>query len=111
MSGQLAGTRIVITGAARGIGRAYALAMAGEGARVVVNDIGVDVFGAGEPTSISAAAVVSEIERAGGEAVVDAHDIADPDGAKSLIASAQRAFGGLELHPVERHVVELLEAD
>jgi len=45
VSGALAGRRVIITGAGRGIGRAYARAMAAEGARVVVNDLGVDLGG------------------------------------------------------------------
>jgi NAD(P)-dependent dehydrogenase (short-subunit alcohol dehydrogenase family) len=96
MSRRLEGKRIIVTGAARGIGRAYALAMAGEGARVVVNDIGGDVLGAGEPEVSSAAAVVSEIEASGCEALADSHDIADPQGATALVACAREAFGGLD---------------
>jgi NAD(P)-dependent dehydrogenase (short-subunit alcohol dehydrogenase family) len=97
MTRRLEGKRIIVTGAARGIGRAYALAMAGEGARVVVNDVGVDVLGSGEPGLASAAGVVSEIEAAGGEAIADAHDISDPDSAGDLVAGARKAFGGLDV--------------
>lgn len=96
MSRRLEGKRIIVTGAARGIGRAYALAMASEGARVVVNDIGADILGTSEPDVSSAATVVSEIEARGGEALASSSDVADPQGARELVAHAREAFGGLD---------------
>jgi NAD(P)-dependent dehydrogenase (short-subunit alcohol dehydrogenase family) len=76
-----------VTGAGRGIGRAHALAFAAEGAHVVVNDIGTG----------PANEVVDEITLAGGEAVVSGDDIADWDGASSLIQTAVDTFGGLDV--------------
>jgi NAD(P)-dependent dehydrogenase (short-subunit alcohol dehydrogenase family) len=81
------GRVVVVTGAGRGIGRAHALAFAAEGAHVVVNDIGTG----------PANEVVDEITSAGGEAVVNRDDIADWDGASSLIQTAVNTFGGLDV--------------
>ena len=66
----------IITGAGGGLGRAYALALAERGAKVVVNDLGGDVHGEGG-TASAAQLVVDEIVAAGGEAIVDGHDITD----------------------------------
>ena len=64
----------IITGAGGGLGRAYALALAERGAKVVVNDLGGDVHGEGG-TSSPAQHVVDEIVATGGEAMVDGNDI------------------------------------
>ena len=61
---------VAITGAGRGLGRAYALAFAAAGARVVVNDLGTTVSGEGDSADV-AQSVVDEIALAGGEAVAD----------------------------------------
>jgi len=93
--GRLGEKVVVITGAGRGIGRAYAHAMAAEGARVVVNDLGVSVTGRG-PSAESAEAVASEIRAAGGEAVANADDVSELAGARGLVAAAVAHFGGLD---------------
>lgn len=85
----------VVTGAGRGIGREYALSLAAEGARVVVNDLGGEMDGGGNPTSGPASEVVAEIVAAGGEAVANADDVSSFDGAARLIATAVDAFGDL----------------
>ncbi|GAA0523237.1 MULTISPECIES: SDR family oxidoreductase [Streptomyces] len=85
----------VVTGAGRGLGRAHALALAAEGAKVVVNDLGVGLDGAAE-TDGPAQRVVDEIRALGGEAVAHGGDIATTDGAASLITTALEAFGRLD---------------
>ncbi|WP_336883279.1 SDR family NAD(P)-dependent oxidoreductase [Rhodococcus globerulus] len=83
---------VVVTGAGRGLGRAHALYLASEGAKVVVNDYGGDPSG-NPGTSEQADAVVAEIAAAGGEAVADAHDVSI-DGA-AIVQTALTSFGGL----------------
>ena len=87
---------VIITGAARGLGRAYALAFAAEGANVVVNDIGTSLNGEGRDTS-AADGVVSEIIAAGGSAVANYEDITDWDAAKRIVDAAVAAFGDLHV--------------
>lgn len=86
---------VVITGAARGIGREMALLAAREGALVVVNDYGVGPDGA-SPDPVPAQAVVAEIESEGGRAVANIADITNPAGAQSIIDDAINAFGRID---------------
>jgi NAD(P)-dependent dehydrogenase (short-subunit alcohol dehydrogenase family) len=91
------GRTVIVTGAARGLGRAYALAFAAEGANVVVNDIGASLAGEGRDTS-AADAVVAEINAGGtGSAIANYEDITDWDAAKRIVDAAVAAFGGLDV--------------
>jgi len=90
------GRTVIITGAARGLGRAYALAFASEGANVVVNDIGTSLGGEGRDTS-AADEVVAEIKAAGGQAIANYEDVTDWDAAKRIVDGAIEAFGDLHV--------------
>ncbi|MFG2725155.1 SDR family oxidoreductase [Streptomyces canus] len=95
MTGICDGRVVVVTGAGRGLGRAHALAFAAEGARLVVNDLGVGLDGTPGPDS-PATLVAEEIRAAGGEAVAHGGDIATADGAASLVRAALETYGRLD---------------
>lgn len=90
------GRTVIITGAAGGLGRAYALAFGAEGANVVVNDIGTSLGGDGRDTS-AADRVVDEIRAAGGNAIANYEDITDWDAAGRMVEAALAAFGDLHV--------------
>ncbi|MER6087943.1 SDR family oxidoreductase [Streptomyces bluensis] len=89
------GRVVIVTGAGRGLGRAHALAYAAEGARVVVNDLGVGLDGTPGPDS-PASRVADDIRAAGGEAVAHGGDIATTEGAVSLVRTALETYGRLD---------------
>ena len=114
--GSLDGRVAIITGAGRGLGREYALYLAAEGARVVVNDVGAANDGEhadGDPASD----VVAEILDAGGTAVANTDDVADWQGAHRLIDHAVEAFGDVDILVNnagilrDRALVNMTEAD
>src|SRR3954451_19960074 len=94
--GVLDGRVAIITGAGRGLGREHALLFAAEGAKVVVNGLGGAADGAGSDRT-AAEQVGDEITATGGQAVADAHNVADWEGGKALIAAAIDAFGSLDI--------------
>jgi NAD(P)-dependent dehydrogenase (short-subunit alcohol dehydrogenase family) len=93
----LAGRVAIVTGAGRGLGRAHALELARHGARVVVNDLGVERDGAGAAQLGPAHDVVAEIRAAGGDAIANGDDVADWNGARQLIGAAVAQWGRLDV--------------
>lgn len=86
----------VVTGAGGGLGRAYALALAARGARVVVNDLGGAPDGTGASAS-PADAVVAEIVQAGGQAVANYDSVATPEGGQRIVQTALDHYGRLDI--------------
>lgn len=87
---------VLVTGAGGGIGREIALAMAREGARVVVNDIGASVHGSGQDTG-PAQRVVDEITALDGQAVANTDSVADADSAARMVRTAIDRFGRIDV--------------
>jgi len=92
----LEGKVAVVTGAGRGLGRAYVELLAERGARVVVNDLGTDVSGFGKDSTI-AEQVVDLIRSRGGEAIANDSDVSSPEGGSDLIATTIEHFGRVDL--------------
>lgn len=85
---------IVVTGAGGGLGREYALTLAGEGASVVVNDLGGARDGSGAGSAM-ADGVVDEIKAAGGRAVANYDSVATEEGAANIVKTALDEFGAI----------------
>jgi len=96
MADRLKGKVAIVTGAGGGIGRAHALALASEGAKLVVNDLGGSVDGSGASSSL-ADKVVDEIKAAGGEAVANYDSVTTVDGGENIIKTAVDSFGKLDI--------------
>jgi NAD(P)-dependent dehydrogenase (short-subunit alcohol dehydrogenase family) len=77
---------VIVTGGARGLGRAYCLELAARGAAVIVNDIAAE----------GADAVVAEIEAAGGAAIASHHSVATPEGGEALVGLAVETYGTVD---------------
>jgi NAD(P)-dependent dehydrogenase (short-subunit alcohol dehydrogenase family) len=92
----LNGRVAIVTGAGRGLGRAYALMLAKHGAKVLVNDLGSSSTGVGADQT-PAQEVVSVIEAAGGQAAINTSDVSDWKGAQEMVRQAIDTFGELDI--------------
>jgi len=109
----------IVTGAGTGLGREYALLLASRGARVVVNDIGGAVDGAGA-SARPAASVVEEIRAAGGQAIANHDSVSDPASAQRIVDAALNTWGRLDIlvnnagilreAPLEKMALDAIEA-
>jgi 3-oxoacyl-[acyl-carrier protein] reductase len=95
MTKRLAGKVAIVTGSGRGIGAAHAMALAMHGAKVVVNDPGVNRDGTG--TSNVADETVAAIKKAGGEAVANYDSVMTPEGGEAIVKCAVEKLGGLHI--------------
>src|SRR5690606_35642827 len=95
MSGMVKDKVVVVTGGGGGIGRAVALGMGAAGAKVVVNDLGVGLDGAGGDAG-PAQQVVNEIVAAGGQAVANTDSVAGAASANHIIQCALDHFGRID---------------
>lgn len=86
----------IVTGAGRGVGREYALMLAAQGAKVLVNDLGSTADGGGADQA-PAAQVVAEIRAKGGEAELNGADVADWNSAAQMVQQAVERFGRLDI--------------
>lgn len=96
MTGICEGRVAIVTGAGRGIGREHALELARQGAKVVVNDLGVSNHGEGAGSG-PAEEVVREIRAMGGEAIANGADVADWEQTEALVRQAVEELGGLDV--------------
>jgi NAD(P)-dependent dehydrogenase (short-subunit alcohol dehydrogenase family) len=92
----LQGKVAVVTGSGRGVGRGIALALAREGAKVVINDVGCEVDGRGSAQD-PAAQVVKEIKALGSDAVPNYDSVASFSGAENIIKTALDTFGRIDI--------------
>ena len=93
----LTGKVALVTGAGGGLGRCHALALAKEGAKVVVNDLGGTRDGSGGGGHSMADQVVAEIKQAGGQAVANYDSVASVAGGERIVKGALDAFGQLDI--------------
>ena len=93
---RLEGRVAIVTGSGRGLGRAHALFLASQGARIVVNDLGSSIHGEGAASS-PAEQVINEITAQGGRAIPSTHDVSNWEEAAQLVDLAIRTFGDLHV--------------
>jgi NAD(P)-dependent dehydrogenase (short-subunit alcohol dehydrogenase family) len=94
--GLLDGKVAVITGSGGGLGRAHALLLASEGAKIVINDLGGTRDGAGKGSAM-ADAVAKEIKDKGGQAVANYDSVATAEGGQGILKTALDAFGQVDV--------------
>ncbi len=94
--GTLDGKVAVVTGGGNGIGREICKLMGSQGAKVVVNDLGTSVDGAGENKN-AADEVVETIKAAGGEATPNYDSVATPEGGQNIIQTAVDTYGKIDI--------------
>ena len=92
-----AGKVAIVTGAGRGLGRAYALELAKRGAKIVVNDLGGATDGSGEGSSTPAEEVVAAIRKLGGEAIANGDSVSTVEGGEAIVQAALDAFGRVDV--------------
>nr|WP_047166313.1 SDR family NAD(P)-dependent oxidoreductase [Sphingomonas sp. Y57] len=97
MAGRLKGKVAVVTGAGRNIGRAEAMLLAEQGARVVVNDLGGGPYGTEAADASLAEAVAREIRDAGGEAIGQCSSVATREGAEAAVQAAIDQWGRIDI--------------
>lgn len=95
MESSLVGRVVIVTGAGRGLGRAYARALAAAGAAVLVNDVGCAVDGRGEDPAV-AGIVVDEIRAAGGTAAASTEPVGTPASAERIVRAAVDELGAVD---------------
>jgi NAD(P)-dependent dehydrogenase (short-subunit alcohol dehydrogenase family) len=95
MAGLVQDKVVLVTGAGRGIGRDFALALAREGAKVVVNDLGGTEKGEGADRT-PAMEVVGDIKAMGGEAIANYDSVTSFEAAQNMVEQAIKAFGKLD---------------
>lgn len=96
MAIDLSGRVAIVTGAGGGLGREHALLLARRGAKVVVNDVGGSVAGAGASTT-AAETVVKEIKAAGGEAIANASSVTDCAAVQAMVEEARSLWGRVDI--------------
>ena len=87
----------IVTGAGGGLGKCHALDLARRGAKVIVNDLGVNVDGSDDGSLSAAEMVVEEIKAAGGEAMANGASVTDPDQVKAMVDEVMDKYGRVDI--------------